>query len=137
MNWPWISRKAAQHYLDLMREGYAMQVEAAEGLQGAAETYAKNLLDSHVRDLAARAAAIVYEQQAHAETKATLGRMTIACRDFEEKLRDCKDPPITRKELGELIKRHSFVTNKAEVLERHNAELQAKLDELQAKRKRA
>lgn len=88
----------------------------------------------YIRELGAREAAIIYAQQNHAETKATLSKMSALARALEARLQDCTDPPIGRAELEKLNKTHSFAKRKAEALEQVNAQLEADIKQIREER---
>ena len=129
MRWPWILRSSG----DKLYAEYTKEFEAHKLTKAQLDVNTRALLGLRA-ELGGVHTAYAMEQNAHASTKESLGHLQILCRDQETALRDCKDPPITRKELDKLLKQHSFVARRAEVLSSHNEELQNEIKALTQKR---
>lgn len=144
MKWPWmsvdlhtrtISAMMTRHAEELAgakaeREQYYTQLQAQFMEELAKDQDARQ--KEHVKEIGAREAAVEYERNRAEGFRETLGNMTLHCRDLETQLKDCTDPPITRKELEAQNKRHSFVVRKCEVLEEMNLDLDKRNKALEA-----
>ena len=100
--------------------------------------HAKELLDQAKADHAAARAA--GEEVAHRlaacdlerkEAKANFAKLAALSRALETKLRDCEDPPITRKELEKLTKLVAVLRSENEGLKKHVARADEATERLQ------
>ena len=121
MAWPWVSRSFADQLSQKLVETGADLEKALKDLKAARDAGT---------DCAMRLSACDHERL---EIKANFAKLAALSRSLEVKLRDCEDPPITRKELEKLTKLIAVLRSENEGLKRHVERSDATIERMQSR----